>query len=339
MEIGQDVEWVYIMRLDGAYVSGKMALGLGRMGGVGREGAVNAVKEHYDAFCNTLQNELTEAFEDKGKVELHIYGAEDIEQAVGKIVGQVPCVSLDPLIDNNQLKVSRGYYLGGMTDHGLVTRPGSGHLADQARTLMAVLGQKEIKVIEDDVFSGGSLMAALIHLLRAGFEVGEVVPGIQVGRPSGIEDLGIAVSPAVSYRCAAGDIFEKVDLGDPRDFLAGASGLVTKLPSGHYGRLPYLLPFVSPSARASIPSHREREFSLRVLKANERFFEDVGGSLNTHVRVGQMDEHFQAAVYEVMGIQANEPMAELCRGLAEHLDEIWDKVQRMGDRQIQEAKK
>ena len=65
-----------------------------------------------------------------------------------------------------------------------------------------------------------------------------------------------------------------VDLGDVRDFLLGSweGGLVVCLPDGRLARVPYLLPYVNPADRLSLPLSQALAFSRRVWLLNQEFF-------------------------------------------------------------------
>src|SRR5207237_258749 len=68
------------------------------------------------------------------------------------------------------------------------------------------------------------------------------------------------------------------DVVDSRDFLLGAdhAGLVVQLPGGVLGRAPYVLPYVDPAVRCSIPPRHARAFSIAVWQLNERMFTASG---------------------------------------------------------------
>ena len=65
-----------------------------------------------------------------------------------------------------------------------------------------------------------------------------------------------------------------VDLGDVRDFLLGSweGGLVVCLPDARLARVPYLLPYVNPADRLSLPLSQALAFSRRVWRLNQEFF-------------------------------------------------------------------
>lgn len=311
-----DVDWIYIMRLDQAYVMNALGFNNSDQG--------NWFQEGYNTFCSQLAMSLLGAFSEKGKVNLHLFSSEWIEEGTNQKVGKNIAISLDPLIEMNQFKVSRGYNLGGKKDHGQVPRPGSTSLICQAKELKQKLPSPNIVVIEDDVFSGGSLIAALDRLIDEGFKINEVITGIQVGVPSALSERNIKINPVVSYRTEHGeDIFSKVDLGDPRDFLVGASGLVVKLPSGEYGRLPYILPFVSTSARASVPSNKEQGLAVELLHYNHVFWDNLGQHFGRDVLVCDLDPYFMKAIDELFGVETNLPMTKFLELAYTHLDEWW----------------
>lgn len=255
------------------------------------------------------------------------------DNAVREKTGGLPIISLDPLMEQgvDTFAISRGYYAGGIQDFGQVARPGFASLADQAGGFTSLFASGPICVVEDDIFSGGSVIGSVEALIAAGAHIQSVVTGVQVGKPKKLEAMGIPVVSVVQYETDDGrDIFDVVDLGDPRDYLVGASGLVTKLPNGEYGRAPYILPLVSAAARASIPTAQEWRFSQDVLHANMEFFLQVERQIGTPLLLGHMNPACVRLFHDVYGIDIHTPMTMIVNWMMEHMDEIWHTTHELG---------
>lgn len=155
-------------------------------------------------------------------------------------------ISLDPFTcGEHALEVSRLFAMGGHQLLGHVPRPGSPALAQQ----IAAIPDGEYTLFDDDRMSGGTLSAVRAML------------------PPRLRISGAALMLEQSAN---------EDVLDSRDFLVGSDegGLVVELPGGGHGRAPYLLPYVDPAARASVPD--ARAFSKAVWELNARIFGATG---------------------------------------------------------------
>lgn len=169
------------------------------------------------------------------------------DQAPGPIDGTI---SLDPLLPGEaNLGVSRLFELGGYRALGHVARPGWPPLTDQ----VAAIRTGPWILRDDDRWSGGTLDFIRDRL------------------PPSIEITGTVITLDGSLRADA-------DIADSRDFLLGADdgGLVVLLPDGTTGRAPYLLPYVDPSARGSVPARHALAFSARLWALNAEVFAGSG---------------------------------------------------------------
>ncbi|MCB9753972.1 MAG: hypothetical protein H6713_28850 [Myxococcales bacterium] len=112
-----------------------------------------------------------------------------------------------------------------------------------------------------------------------------------------------------------GDDARVVDLCDARDFLVGAreGGLVVELPDGQLARAPYLLPYVRPGARVSLPRASELEFSRALWTANLAFFRRVAT-----LRVQDASAAFQRLA-RYLGFADETPLRDLCQW---HVDRL-----------------
>lgn len=157
-------------------------------------------------------------------------------------------ISLDPMLPSAYpIAISRCYALGGYQAFGHVARPSARPLAEQ----LAAIPPGDYTLFDDDSMTGGTLDAVRAML------------------PAHVRIA--AVRLAIAHD--AGE-----DVVDSRDFLLGAddAGLVVQLPRGVLGRAPYVLPYVDPAARCSIPPQHVRAFSVAVWQLNERVFATTG---------------------------------------------------------------
>jgi hypothetical protein len=104
------------------------------------------------------------------------------------------------------------------------------------------------------------------------------------------------------------------DVVDARDFLWGArqSGLVVRGPAGQIMRAPYSLPYVSLASRAKIPSAKEKELSITILRLNFIFY----SSLGERVVLSDLDPSFQELMH-MAGFLSDTPMLDVIQW---HLD-------------------
>lgn len=334
VEVGPHVDFVYIMRKDEKFTMEPIARRI--TDDTHSDGAweKSILMEEYDTFVSKLIDVLRWGYSSKGTVEIHLYNPDRLEKSIREKSSGSPIISLDPLMSAGvyQHKVSRGYYLGGRKDFGQVSRPGSEPLGNQAKNISANVSDIPVCVSEDDIFSGGSVIASLNGLLHAGVSIKNIIPGIQIGKPDRLTEMGIPVNPIIEYKTEdTTDIFNKVDLGDPRDYLLGASGLVVKLPNGKLGRAPYILPFVSTAARAGIPRETEKDFALKVLQINHEFFYSIQQKYGFPVLLKHMDPNFVTYMSELYGIDSNADMVQMTVWAMDNIDRLWEFTRGQGE--------
>jgi hypothetical protein len=334
VEVAPQVNFVYIVRMDSEFAVNPLAQKMSTGYALDEKEAKSNLLEAYEIFFSELADAFAEGFSHRGNFELHLYDPHELDAQVRQRAGSSPIVSLDPLVSQGvySMKVSRAYYLGGKSDTGQIARPGNAGLNVQAEQIAKWVAGEPVCVLEDDVFTGGSITASLDELTKHGITILKVIPGIQVGSPDKLTKSGIIVDPVVRYRTTDGtDVFDKVDLGDPRDYLIGASGLVVHLPNGEYGRAPYLLPFVSTSARSSIPPQAERAFALNVLQANIEFFREIERIAGKPLLLCHMDGHFGCMMQRLYGFDPSTSMLQIVTWAKENIDAIWEITQRLGE--------
>jgi len=309
--ISAGVDFVYVMRRDTEYVSAQFASRLAATGHLAEiedayEHAVERIAEAVlAAFSATVECPAVDLLDAR---EIHAQRLSLLDS-----LGPATVVSMDPLMEAGTLPLafSRCYRIGGAEFIEMVPRPGYPTLEQQVEKIASVAGEGPIAVVEDDFFTGATLTTMLgQHLGDLLLQVRAVVAGTKVG-PA---EPDFPVIPAVRYVCADDtDPLEKVDLGDPRDYLVGASGLVCRLASGKLGRLPYVLPFVSPAARASIPVVAEGVFSAKALEVSGDFYRELSDIVGQPVMMDAADPAFALACEELLGVPQD------C-GIAEALD-------------------
>ena len=333
VEIGQSVDFVYIMRKDGKFTISPIAQKMSTDYQLDPTILAQSLLEEYDSFFAKLADIFKWGYSSKGNFELHLFDPDKLDDEVRLKSDGDPIVSLDPLINQgvHEFGISRSYYLGGIKEFEQVARPGYNTLSAQSNNIATNVNGHEVVVAEDDIFSGGSVITSLNALLKSGVKIKKVIPGIQIGNPKKLSDMGLSIDPVVEYKTTdESDIFSKLDLGDPRDYVLGASGLVIKLPNGGFGRVPYILPFVSSTERASIPAEIEKEFALKVLQANFDFFSAIQSRFTKPMLLKHMDNNFQAYMHQLYGIDLNTDMRQITTCLMENIDVLWEVTKKQG---------
>lgn len=335
IKVGSEIDFVYVMRKDGDYTMNPFSQRLAERHNLDPRSIQGDLVAEYDTFSAKLIETLHDAYSStRGTVQIHVFSEHNLEKQTLKEAGDLPLISYDPLLTGKDIlsfESSRGWYPGGRVDMGRRPRPGAAPLDQQARHIKEVLGDREAAVGEDDVYTGGSLAGSIETKLNEGVNIGLVIPGIQFGEPSKIKALGLPIKPIVLYETTDGRAVEDVfDLGDPRDFMVGASGLVVQLPDRSFGRAPYVSPFVSTEARASIPSGTNKEFGLKVLKANLDFFSAVQERVGHPLLLADMDPYFVHYMSTLHNIPSDAPMTDVISWSMDHIDEIWNVTNELG---------
>lgn len=101
-------------------------------------------------------------------------------------------------------------------------------------------------------------------------------------------------------------IFDVVDL---RDFMIGCfnSGLTVKLPNNKCIRVPYVMPYVNLTTRASIPPSREKDFSISIWKLNYDFYK----KFNENLKLKEMDSNF-IVLMNYIGFSKEDKITDIC---------------------------
>jgi hypothetical protein len=316
---------VVVMRDDTAHFVTEFGRRLMRWNAAPPGGSVAALADGYREFQRDIRDAYRSVLrpQRRGGVRFHLVDAHRLESAVRRRAGSGPLISLDPLVERavRPLHVSRGFPLGGRTPFGLVLRPGAAPIGRQLDSLRAYAGAKGCTLIEDDVCTGRTI-ASVISLLRAaGIPVRRVVPGIRLDGVEQARILGATIEPVLQYRTVGGTPGKSaVELTDPRNYLFGLSGLVVRLPDGSWGRAPYWLPFVETSARVGILTGADREFALRMLEANLRFFARAERLARRTVRVTDLHPSARQLVLSLGIAEPRKPVRSVLESIAAEMD-------------------
>jgi hypothetical protein len=246
---------------------------------------------------------LVEAFQKAQGIPATVHTLEDHDRSIRAQVNGHPIISLDPRVKfprGKNLGVSREFQPGGAINAGLTARPGRESIREQ---IDRIPHDRHWLVVDDCVFTGGTVRRVIDLLRESGVTVERVVAGIQVGHPSKID---VPVDGIIQYEG------ERVaDLNDAADFLVGAhcSGLVIRLADGRHVRAPYIHPWVDISERCTLPPGSAGEFSLKVWELNLRFWERFPS-----VRVCDVDPH-QRLLLETSGFSRGTRMHHVCRAM------------------------
>ena len=174
-------------------------------------------------------------------------------------------ISLDTCVSGDiNLGISRHFLPGGTKLIALGERPVYESLDKQ----IAAITPGEYALVEDDIFTGTTMNYVMKILAK---NSGVIIKRVAVGLKIGESELSIPVESYASY-----DPKTVLNISDPRDYLVGSksSGLVIEYPNGILGRAPYILPFVDPYARASIPQENTLSFSRQIWELNCIFWKN-----------------------------------------------------------------
>lgn len=226
----------------------------------------------------------------KRQLQVELLSLFEQRQAAQKLARGHSIISLDPCIEGNfNLEISRCYPLNEpLATPTMVARPGAASMVKQ----VGLIPPGQYILFDDDIFSGSTVR-----------QVQDLLP----------DSIAIRAVCALTIRGTSKHTV--LDILDLRDFLAGArlAGLVMSTADGKLVRAPYTLPYVSPAARASIPTGEELRFSQGVWQLNEDFFSTLGS-----LTLAQADPSF-AALMTRLGFSMDTDMVQICRYHKERL--------------------
>jgi nicotinic acid mononucleotide adenylyltransferase len=220
----------------------------------------------------------------------------------------IETISLDAAIPGKyNLAISRLYLLCDiaqatrLSSPTLTHRPGSADIPSQLARIPSGPNAPSYILFDDDIYTGNTMRRATSLL---------TTPSLSSSDPR--EDPARVIISTLSLTPT---MPRPIEIADARDFLVGTShgGLVVRLPSGQLARAPYVLPYVSPNARASIPLGGEVEFSREVWRLNLAHYESVKGPDGvTGVTVGGVD-FWAGALLRYIGFRDEDEMVVVCK--------------------------
>jgi hypothetical protein len=334
VRVPAEVGFVYVFRNDTDYVVGQMLARMAAAHGLSAP-AVGALRpkleERYARFVTDLTGLFAEVLNRHGLSQIHVYPSEAIEAQRRSLLDPSTCwVSMDPLATDprvHHLGVSRWYRYGGVVLYGEGFRPGFAPIEAQLDAVAEWVDGRPVSLIEDDTYTGDTLRAWVATLRAHHVEVVQVVLGIRIC--ADLEIAGCRIDTAVLYDIAPGPrpFAEPIDLGDPRDYLLGASGLVVVLDGPEpgqpgqveLGRAPYLQPFLPTSARASTPAESDEEVARYLLEEARDFYAALSDWVGVPVGLEACDPYFAATIRRTRPDQANTPLTQLAGSLIDEL--------------------
>jgi glycerol-3-phosphate cytidylyltransferase-like family protein len=236
------------------------------------------------------------------KVQCYLYSVDKQYEYAKEIEASRPTLNLDVCTnDNGGVNFSRRFELsdGQFRPYELIARPGFPEIGNQ----IANIKSGEYLFLDDDIASGATLNL-LIGMLPEDIKITAIQTLFNYSRRIDVES----------------NRYESMDVVDTRDFLVGShsGGLVASSPNGKgYSRAPYMLPFVNPFTRASIPLSSSRKFSRKVWELNNEFF----SSIDEDFKLGDSSPEFRNLM-EGVGFSAETPITKICQFYAESQSNI-----------------
>ena len=180
------------------------------------------------------------------------------------------------------------------------------------------------------MYTGETLASTVADLRKAGINIQQVVVGIQICQ-NDLAVEGVQTAAAVRYELdRQRPLSEQIDLGDPRDYLIGLSGLVILLDSqdGKHslGRAPYILPFVKPSDRASFPPDSDWSLSMTILELSRDFYDELSAKLGKDILLAHCDPEFVTFIGYQLGTGPDEKMVDLIDHIRANASPVADRL-------------
>lgn len=326
INVKEEIDWVFIMRKDTDYISQNLIHNTE----IDSRTLEAKIKECYEQFFTELTDLLAWSFQNKNNVEFHIYENQYIENLIADKIKGCGIINLDPVYtrESFRLSISRGYSFNGLNYIKQVNSPNTESIDNQIANLKKYFNQDlPICLVDDDIFSGGSIVSVIQLLSKNNIDIQRVIPGIQVGMPSSIQEAGINVDPAIQYLANDNlNILSKVNLCDPGDFLIGARGLVTMFSSDKFGRSPYLRPFVSVSRKIGFDKSLEEIFAQKLFDLNIKFYQTLSKALGEEILVKHLPLSFIQILSDLYNINTNDRFVEVLDYLKKNISTLWGKT-------------
>lgn len=265
---------------------------------------LDEISRLYGIFCTGLKRAFARAFAREPRmlprVNIVPLRLQDQQQTYQKLFGNVRVISLDPCLPGTiNVQVSRCFRPLNSRACKFIARHGAPPLTTQ----IGSIEPGNYTLFDDDTFSGmtGKYITAL---LADRCTVDRFQTLCDEHGPLTLDDQAAAIP-----------LGKRLNHVDCRDFLVGSreGGLCLELSDGSICRAPYLLPYVSPHDRASVPVDAELDFSKEVWKLNKDFFSSLGVDLC----LADMSPAFQE-LGASLGF-ANIRMEDLCAWNLRHL--------------------
>jgi hypothetical protein len=312
-------EIVFIVRRDVLAVQRALSE---RLGGESKKRVHAAIAAAYPAFERAVFEQIARGLRGNEPtarpVRIDVYDPEELEALVREKAENSAVISLDPLLCTGptNFSVSRLFNLSGTLSLGMTHRPGSPAIAEQVEGLRKYFGDRAVVLVDDDLFSGGTAQQAISTL---GLNIDKFLPQIKAGEGRALVRQGVTIDPIVNYEISENSV---INIGDVRDFLLGASGLVVALPSGELGRTPYCLPFLCPGERASVLPELTSEFSCAILASNYRFYRELENLLGFPICLQHGDPSFARMMEEVYDFSPSTPLSDVVIWALNGMEEI-----------------
>ncbi|MFA5945686.1 MAG: hypothetical protein WC802_02130 [Patescibacteria group bacterium] len=143
-------------------------------------------------------------------------------------------------------------------------------LAEEIREIARLVGEPEIALVDDVVFSGAMMAQIISAFAKHGVAVRRVYAGVAIGEGANRLKLdNIDVHAVRSFAEVLDEVCE-------RDFFPGAPMSGRTLANLPNTGAPYLLPFGNAQKWASIPTEHARRFSTAVLRASAEVYDVLG---------------------------------------------------------------
>lgn len=267
--------------------------------------SINAIQKAYDNFVDLLCASLKNNSAEPVLIEIHSF--EDLEESKKKLLDpNKKYLNFDSQssLGGVQVGVSRKFSYKPGEQLGITSRPGYDELNDQLSNILAQHGTK-FGIIEDDIFTGGTLKVMIEAIQNLGAEVDSVISGISSTRK--VDD--VPVKAAVYYNPDT-----LLELTDPRDYIFGASdgGLVVSR-FGRKFRVPYCSPLVDVAKRSSIDPAKVKVFSSDILDANIKLHDCLKTS-NLPARL-----YYPKVLFDDLSLDADITVVEMLVKLEHHL--------------------
>lgn len=284
----------------------------------------NSLHKRYDQLYQDLWNQfisdlctlIQKSLRSSQPIELNLHDALQLEREKEELIKNNPVITLDSYSTLNHAEiigVSRIFQPGGKTKIGIGHRPGYRSVKNQLQTIKNKYQNTRFILVDDDIFTGGTVREIIQMANMTGIEIERVVIGISLLNNN---NFNIPVNAIYQY-----PLDEVLQLNDPRDFLFGAfeAGLVIKLSNSLHVRAPYMAPFVDVQALTGIPDEKARIFSLEVIKINESFFSNLEKSLGISITIVHMSKAFQDFLFYQYSIKNDTPLIKVCKLISKHL--------------------